>query len=220
MITIHSILIGQPQTITDEQGIWESSIFRTPVTGAIELTTRGLLGDHVTDTERHGTPDQAVCCHLLAHYDHWNAAYNLTDPQSMLGPGSVGENWTLVGIDENTSCIGDIYSVGTAQVQISGPRVPCWKQERKLKLPDFLKQTRETLRTGFYLRVLQPGVVQPGDQLRLEARPLPDLTQNRINVCAHHALDVAFAERLLETPELAAGWKRILRYKLDHRSRD
>jgi MOSC domain-containing protein YiiM len=216
MITIQAIFIGQPQTITDDQGTWQSSIFRIPVAEAIELTPRGLAGDQVTDTKNHGTPDQAVCCHPVDHYAFWNTAYELAAP-NRLQSGSVGENWTLSGIDEATSCIGDVYTVGTAQVQITGPRVPCWKQERKLNLPAFHKRTLETLRTGFYIRVLTPGVVRPGDHWQLEDRPNPEITQHRVNVCAHHDFDVAFAHALLDVPELGSGWRMILNYKLANR---
>ncbi|HEU5013247.1 MAG TPA: MOSC domain-containing protein [Roseiflexaceae bacterium] len=210
MITIHAIFTGQPQTMTDAKGTWKSSIFRSPVNGPIELGMRGLAGDQVTDAKNHGTPDQAVCCHFLDHYAFWNEAYGLTAPDA-LGPGSVGENWTLAGADEQDMCIGDVYSVGTARVQVTAPRYPCWKQDRKLKLPDFHKRTMATLRTGFYLRVLQPGVVQPGDELRLVERPQPDLTLQAVNADMHHTSDPAFAQRLLDAPELAAGWKRIIR---------
>lgn len=209
MITIHAIFTGQPQTMADEKGTWKSSIFRSPIDGPIELGMRGLAGDRVTDTRNHGTPDQAICCHFLDHYAFWNEAYGLSAPAA-LGPGAVGENWTLAGADEHDMCIGDVYAVGTARVQVTAPRYPCWKQERKLKLPGFLKRTMQTLRTGFMLRVLQPGVVQPGDELRLVERPHPNLTLQAVNADMHHTSDPAFARRLLDTPELAAGWKRII----------
>lgn len=209
MITIHSIFVGQPQTMTDAKGTWRSSIFRSPVSGPIVLDMRGLAGDQVTDTQNHGTPTQAVCCHFLDHYAFWNEAYNLHD-DAALGPGSVGENWTLTNADEHDICVGDVFSVGTARVQVTAPRYPCTKQERKVGLPGFHKRTMETLRTGLYLRVLTPGMVQAGDELRLEERPQPEITIQSVNMDMHHASDPAFARRLLATPELAAGWKRII----------
>jgi MOSC domain-containing protein YiiM len=214
MIKIHSIHIGQPRTITDESGTWRSSIFREAVTGTIELGARGLTRDQVTDTKNHGSPDQAVCCHSLDHYDYWNDVYGLESTDRALGPGSVGENWTLIDADETDICIGDVYGVGGARVQVSGPRVPCYKQGRKLALPDFRERTLDTLRTGFYLRVLTPGVVQAGDGWISEERPWPSLTLSAVNRCGHHELDVGLAERLIDTPELSDGWRRILRRKL------
>jgi len=214
LITIDSIHIGKPQTITDESGTWRSSIFRQPVTGPIELGERGLAGDQVTDTRHHGTPDQAVCCHSLDHYPYWNDFYDLLGTDSALRPGAVGENWTLLAADEAEICIGDIYRVGSARVQVSGPRVPCSKQERKLSLPDLVKRTRETLRTGFYLRVLTPGTVQAGDAWRLDDRLRPGLTLRVVNFCSYHQFDAVLAHRLVDTPELAASWRDRLRREL------
>lgn len=213
MIRIHTLLIGQPRSITDEQGSWESAIYRVPVAGPVELGPRGLAGDAVADTKHHGSPDQAVCCHPLAHYDLWNAEYGL-EGDRRLGPGSVGENWTLTGITERNVCAGDILRVGTARVQVSGPRYPCWKQERKTGLPGFLQRTTETLRTGFYVRVLTPGTVQAGDELILEARPHPDVTLHGINACVFGELDPEVARRGVDAEELNPFWRELLRRKL------
>ena len=210
VIEIYSIFTGEPRTIIDERGEWRSSIFRTPVNGEVRVTARGLEGDRVADTKHHGTPDQAICCHPLQHYAFWNEVYGLSG-EDALGPGGVGENWTLGEVDESGICVGDVYTAGTALVQVSGPRVPCWKQERKLGLPGFHRRTLKTLRTGLYVRVLGEGTVQAGDEFRLEDRPNPGVTQQLINECAHRDFDQALARRLLEVPELAEGWKKILR---------
>ncbi len=214
MIRIHTLLLGQPQTITDERGTWRSAIFRTPVAHPVELHARALAGDQVADTDNHGGPDQAICCHPLAHYAHWNSVYDLTSPDTMLGPGGVGENWTLNDVLERDVCVGDVFAVGSARVQVSGPRYPCTKQERKLKLPAFHRRTIESLRTGFYLRVLTPGMVQAGDAWTLEERRYPDLTVHHINVCGHQTFDPEFAGRALEVPELGSVWKYVFNMKL------
>lgn len=210
MITIHTILIGQPQSITDETGTWQSSIFRQPVTGPVALGLRGLEGDKVTDKKHHGSADQAVCCHTLAHYDYWNQVYSTTT----FGPGSVGENWTLAEADETEIYIGDIYTVGSARVQVSGPRMPCTKQNRKLKLADFQKHTLEALRTGFYLRVLTPGLVAAGNEWQLEARPPVTASLHTVNACAYQAFDPLVAQQLVNMPALAPPWVRFFRRKL------
>lgn len=213
MTIIHTQLIGQPQTLTDERGKWRSAIFRTPVAEPLFLQTRGLAGDQVADTKHHGSPDQAVCCHPLAHYDFWNSHYKLINPQARLGPGSVGENWTLTPGTEADFAIGDIYQVGEAVVQVASPRYPCTKQERKLRLPNFFDEVLATLRTGFYLRVLTPGMVQAGDALKLLERPYPTFTIQLVNEQTHRILDKTVIDQLLEIPELAVGWKKILEYK-------
>src|ERR1051325_1014180 len=145
MIVFHMLLIGQPQTLTDESGTWHSAICRTPISVPVELQERGLAGDQVADTANHGSLDQAVCCHPLAHYAYWNSVYAGMNPGRVVGPGSVGENWTLSHVTEQDVCVGDIFTVGSARVQISAPRYPCTKQERRVQLPGFYQRTLETL---------------------------------------------------------------------------
>ena len=108
----------------------------------------------------------------------------------------------------------DIYSIGSSEVQVSGPRGPCWKQERKLRLPGFLKRTIESLRTGFYLQVLQCGTVQAGDTWHLKSRPNAWLTLHAVNVCYYQIPGPEMVERILATPELAEGWKRMFGEKV------
>lgn len=216
---IHTLLVGQPRTIEDGEGSWHSAIFRMPVDGPIELTLEGLAGDQVADVKNHGTPGQAVCCHPLAHYAYWNDLYALAGTGRALGPGSVGENWTVTDAVEADVCIGDIYAVGSARVQVTAPRYPCWKQERKVQLPGFLQRTKETMRTGWYLRVLEPGIVQRGQELRLVERVYPELTIERTNRSVHGELDVDLAQQMLDVPELFPGWKRILLARLNQVAR-
>ena len=214
MITIHTHLIGQPQTMTDERGKWRSAIYRSPISEPLLLQTRGLAGDQVADTKHHGSPDQAVCCHPLAHYEFWNAFYKLHQEEAKLGPGSVGENWTLTDCSEADFAVGDIFQVGEAVVQVSAPRYPCIKQERKLRLPSFFNEVLATMRTGFYLRVLTSGMVQAGDDLRLVERPNPIFTIQLINQQTLGELDKTIAQQMLDLPELSVGWKRIIEIKL------
>ena len=216
MITIHTQLIGQPQTHSDARGTWQSAIYRKPTTQPLWLETRGLAGDQVADTKHHGSLDQAVCCHPLSHYDFWNNFYGLTE-EARLGPGSVGENWTLTSCSEAEAAVGDIYEVGSAIVQVSAPRYPCLKQERKLELVDFLQNVLATMRTGFYLRVLTPGEVQVGNELRLIERPYPKFTIQLINQNTLGTPDEALVQQMLALPTLAEGWKRILTHKLSNR---
>nr|WP_309697399.1 MOSC domain-containing protein [Armatimonas sp.] len=211
-LTIHTQLIGQPQTHTDSKGEWRTAIYRAAVTGLVALELRGLVGDKVADTKHHGSKDQAVCVHPLAHFQHWSGVYGIT-----LAPGAVGENWTLAGseADETLVCIGDIYAIGTARVQVSQPRFPCSKQERKLGIKGFLKAVMATGKSGWYLRVLTPGVVEAGDMLALESRPEHGLTVDDANRgLLGKEINVALIERLLEIPELSAVWKRGLRRRL------
>jgi len=210
---IHTLSIGQPENHVDERGEWVSAIFRTPVSGPVVLTLHGHEGDRVADRKHHGSADQAVCCHPLEHYDFWNTQY----PGAALGPSALGENWTISGGNEHTVCIGDVYRVRAARVQVSAARVPCAKQQRKVQLPGFLKRVAEARRTGWYLRVLTPGEVAAGDELVLESRPAKAYTLESVNDNWHREFEVAFAEELLLSAELAEGWKEMLRDRLTRR---
>ncbi len=209
MIRIEAIFVGEPKSITDEKGTWLSAIFRTRVEGPIELGERGLTGDRVADTKNHGRPGQAVCVHPIIHYDFWNAAYDLEGERS-LNPGSVGENWTISGGDEETVFCGDVYRVGTAIVQVSGPRGPCWKQERKLGLAGFLKRTIDSMRTGFYLRVLQTGIVSTGDNWVLENRFNEPVSVNLVNQAAYRGVEPDVLERIMRAEGVVPEWKEII----------
>lgn len=210
MIRIEAIFAGEPQSITDEKGTWFSAICRTRVEGPIELRERGLAGDRVADTKNHGRPGQAVCVHPITHYDFWNQLYDLTGAEC-LGPGSVGENWTISGGDEETIFCGDVYRVGTTIVQVSGPRGPCWKQERKLGLDGFLKRTIDSMLTGFYLRVLQPGIIETGDTWELESRFKDPVSVNLVNQGAYRGVEPDILERMLSAEGVVPEWKEMLR---------
>jgi MOSC domain-containing protein YiiM len=205
--------LGKPKDLTDQQGSWRSSIFRDPVDGPVQLERRGLRGDRATQPF-HGTPDQAVCGHFADHYRYWQAHYGMA-----LKPGDVGENWTLEDVTEDEVCVGDIYRVGTALVQVSGARTPCATQARRVGRPDWVKLTLRALRTGIYLRVLEPGVVQAGDTLDLADRPNPDGTITALNRCYHQAFDADLARRFAAMPGLAEAWKAQLAQRLDRAGR-
>ena len=213
MIRIEAIFVGQPKNITDEKGTWLSAIFRSRVQGAIELLERGLAGDRVADTKHHGRPGQAVCVHPIVHYDFWNQAYDLKGVDR-LGPGSVGENWTISGADEATIYCGDVYQAGTAIVQVSGPRMPCGKQERKLGLPGFLRRSMDSMRTGFYLRVLRAGTVNTGDLLELQSRPDNAVSVDLVNRAVYQTPDVAIIGQIIRAEGLAKDWKDIVSARL------
>jgi MOSC domain-containing protein YiiM len=214
MITVSGIFVGQPGEHRDQKGSWTSAIYREPVAGAIALGVRGLEGDRVADSRHHGRPDQAVCCHFASHYEHWNEVYGLSGARR-LGPGSVGENWTLEGATESTVCAGDLYAVEDALVRVTGPRMPCWKQERKLGLPDFERRSVEAMLTGFYLAVEAAGTVRAGAMLRLVDRPSPEITLRRINEAYYRGFDRAEIERLLASPVVPENWKRSLAKRLE-----
>lgn len=166
-----AIQIGEPQTYTDEQGSWETAFFKTPVAAPIFLDTLGLDGDAVANAKHHGGPEQAVLLYSAEHYPRWQAELGRELPF-----GAFAENLTVSGLDENTVCIGDIYQIEAVRLQVTKPRIPCWKIARRWGLPDLTKRVTQTKRTGWYCRVLQTGELEPGLAVALIERLHPDQT--------------------------------------------
>jgi MOSC domain-containing protein YiiM len=209
---IHAVFTGGPKTITDAEGTWVSSILREPVLGPIAVTDRGLAGDAVAQPY-HGSPDAAVCAHLMDHYVYWNAHHGMR-----LEPGMVGENITVGNLTEDQVCAGDVVRVGTALLQVSGPRIPCANLARRIGRADWASLTLKENRTGFYLRVLEPGHIQTGDRWLLLQRLSPEATIPAINRCMFLDFDPEYARRMQHMQGLAEWWKERAREKL-HTSR-
>jgi MOSC domain-containing protein YiiM len=122
--------------------------------------------------------------------------------------GAFGENFTIGGIHEAQISLGDEFAIGTAVIQVSQPRQPCWKLARRWKMRHLPGLVVENGRTGWYFRVLRPGIVSPGDDFRLLARPCPAWTISRANqVYYHHKHDAAAAAELAAVPWLSASWR-------------
>jgi len=141
-----------------------------------------LEGNEQADKKHHGTPNQAVLFYASEHYPIWQAELS----QQEIGPGGFGENFTVAGLSEKTACIGDIYGIGETRIQVTGPRYPCTKIEKRWCMAGLTHRVAETGRTGWYCRVLREGSVAPEAPLLLVARPYPDLSVARVNQFAHH----------------------------------
>ena len=203
-----AIFVGQPQSIHDSQGTWASSIYRKAVNGPVSVFDDGLEGDRVTQPY-HGGAGAAVCAHVIDHYRFWNERFNMS-----LEPGNVGENITLDGIAEDQVYVGDIVKVGTSLLQVSGPRVPCANQARRIGRLDWVKLTIQQNRTGFYLRVLKGGAIRPGDEWNLEERLNVDASIPSINRCMYLQFEAECARRIARMTGLDPWWQEQICEKL------
>ncbi|MGH2369464.1 MAG: MOSC domain-containing protein, partial [Chloroflexota bacterium] len=160
-----SIQVGQPQTLGAEGARnpmdrrWTSGIFKQPVAGPVRLGWTNLELDAQADLSVHGGPDKAVCVYAADHYAYWRTNLRRAD----LPYGAFGENFTVAGMDETEVCIGDVFAVGQAQVQVSQPRQPCWKLARRWRVRDLAARVERMGYTGWYFRVLAEGIVAAGD---------------------------------------------------------
>ena len=184
---------------------WSSGIFKETVTGRRRATPLGLEGDEQADKVDHGGPDKA----LLAY-----SAENLASWRDVLGevpPGGFGENLTISGYDETTVCIGDRFRVGDALVECTQPRQPCWKLDRRWRQRDLSARVVENGRSGWYLRVVEPGEVGAGDPVERVDQPNPDWSVARAARIMHRMeRDPRSAAQLASLPQLSDAWRHTL----------
>ena len=151
-----------------------SGIFKSAVDGPRHLGTNGLEGDEQADLRYHGGPEKALHQYPAEHY----ALLAQEWPQcaSLLGPGVLGENISTRGMTEHDVCIGDVFGMGEARIQLNQPRSPCWKIDRRLKVDGASRFVEAAGVTGWYYRVLDEGRLCAGDEIVLLERPNPWLT--------------------------------------------
>lgn len=210
-----SIQVGQAQSFSGGEigggRSWTSGIVKHRVTGAVHVDWINIEGDDQADRVHHGGPDKAINGYPSDHWMFWRETCGLE-----LTHGSFGENFTTEGADESDVCIGDIYRIGSVLVQVSQPRQPCWKLDRRWQVDGLAKRVQQTGRTGWYYRVLERGVIEaPAPLVRVE-RPHPEWTVARANQIMHHERgDRAAAAALAACDALAAGWKANLRARAE-----
>ena len=206
-----AIQVGQPrpQVAKEKEGgeTWVSGYGKEPVDGEVFVGRLNLDGDGQADKRWHGGPDMAVLAYANAHYARWRA--ELAWPAA--GPGAFAENFTVDGVDEQSACLGDIWQVGAARLQISEPRKPCRNISRFWGREDLLRLTEQSGRFGWYLRVLREGRVRAGQEIELIERPHPEWTVARAMAARRNkARDRATAQRLAACPALGADWREKL----------
>lgn len=168
-----------------------SAIDKQPVDTPVYLSLNGFSTDVQGDPKHHGGPEKAVHHYAGDHYAIWQRELAEHDGVTCLSPGGFGENVSTLGLTEAIVAVGDIFSLGRAIVQVSQPRQPCWKLNIRFQVPDMAMRVQMSGRTGWYYRVLEPGLVQPDDVLRLTERLHPDWTLSRImHVLYHDRLNI------------------------------
>jgi MOSC domain-containing protein YiiM len=207
---VRALNVGAP-VVREYQGRQVSTaFFKYPVAEPLHLGKLGFTGDSVVDDVHHGGPDKAALLYSAEHYPYWAQELG-HDP----GPAAMGENLTVEGLSEETVCIGDIYRIGGATVQISQPRVPCFKTNIRHGIADMQERVAACGFTGFYIRVLEEGPVQAGDAVTLVSRIAGAPTVARLNHVMHHdKQNVDAARALVDTEALAEVWRDYFRRRL------
>lgn len=189
---------------------WRSAIYKNPVSGPVWLGANGLEGDAQAAKSVHGGPDKAANCYPSEHYLLWRETHGL---ETMVG-GAFGENFTTAGLLEDTVCIGDVYCAGEVIVQVSQPRGPCFKLNRRWHSTDLMDRAIHSGRVGWYFRVLQEGRVEAGQPLELVERLHPEWTIARVWALKRDPCEPDDLRALLEVPALSEDWKASIRKRL------
>jgi MOSC domain-containing protein YiiM len=183
-----------------------SGIYKSRVSSSIAIDTEGFQGDRQADRRVHGGPDKAVHLYPTRHYAR--LADEFPQVAGSLAPGSIGENLATDALDEGDVRVGDIWQLGSALIQVSQPRSPCWKIDERYGCDGMAKFIAASGLTGWYWRVLQPGTVAPGDTLDLlEAAAKAPTLRQAMQLCAEHRPSVQQLERLAGVPGIAAAWR-------------
>ena len=209
---ILAVLLGKVRPFRGDDE--PSAIGKLPVAHPVAVGPMGLAGDEQADRTVHGGIDKAIHHYPADHYPWWREY--LGDVPLLDAPGAFGENISTAGLDEDSVCLGDRFRLGTALVEVSQARQPCWKLDHRFETKGVMAQVVKTRRTGWYYRVLEPGQVRVGDTLDLFERPYPEwpLASLFALLIGGEAKDrLADLRALSDVPVLAETWK-IRRAKL------
>jgi MOSC domain-containing protein YiiM len=192
-----------------------TGIFKQPVEGRVTLRKLNLDGDRQADLTVHGGEYKAVYCYPLAHYDYWKREL----PGQQLPMGVFGENFTVNGLLEDSVHLGDQFSVGTAEVVVTQPRLPCYKLGVRFQSDDMVMRFLASRRTGFYFAVTREGEVGAGDEIKAIARdpnavPVSEITRLYVTKTYGDA-DVISIRRALQVAALPESWKSYFRERLE-----
>ena len=209
-----SVNTGLPREVTWHGRNVTTAIFKQPVAGRIALRKLNLDGDRQAELSVHGGQDKAVYCYPITHYDYWKREL----PGRELPLAMFGENFTTNGLLEDSVHVGDQFSVGSAEVVVTQPRLPCYKLGVRFQLDDMVRRFLASGRTGFYLAVTREGEVSAGDEIKVMARdpntvPVSEIT--RLYIAKRYGDDdVTSAQRALRVAALPESWKQYFRERL------
>jgi MOSC domain-containing protein YiiM len=209
-----SLNTGLPREVTWHGMTVSTGIYKEPVKGRVAFQKLNLDGDRQADLNVHGGEHKAVYCYPIAHYDYWKKEL----PGRELPMAIFGENFTTDGLLENSVHLGDRFSVGSAEVVVTQPRLPCYKLGIRFQSDDMVKRFLASGRTGFYLAVTREGEVGAGDTIEEIARdpsalPVSEIT--RLYIAKRYGEDdVTSVRRALRVAALPESWKQYFRERL------
>ncbi|MET4808160.1 MOSC domain-containing protein [Limibacillus sp. MBR-115] len=210
---IRSVMVGKISPLGRNRVA--SGIFKRQVGQPVRVTFSGLVGDHQGDTKHHGGPEKAVHHYAFEHYALWRTENPMLAPH-LTNAGAFGENISTEGLTEADVCIGDIFRLGTARVQVSQGRQPCWRLNERFQDSSMARLVQASGRTGWYYRVLEEGQVMVGDSIALIDRQAKNWPLIRIlRVLYRNTLNKEYLSELAELDCLADSWRKLARRRIE-----
>ena len=200
---IVSVNTGLPADLATPDGVVRSGIVKRPVSGRVRVGRTNLEGDGQADLGVHGGPDKAVYAYPGEHYAAW--VHDLC--RDDLEPGRFGENLTVEGLPEDAVRIGDRLRAGTALLEVSQPRVPCFKLAARMGDPAFARPFLKSGRTGYYLRVVEEGEVATGDAVERAGRAADSMTVREVAALLGSGASPEDLDRGAALSALPLGWR-------------
>ena len=210
-MNVLSINVGLPRDVEWRGQIVQTSIFKEPVPDPVKVRRLNLDGDQQSDLTVHGGPEKAVYVYPSEHYVFWRQEL----PGFALPWGAFGENFTTAGLDEESVHIGDRFRIGSAELVVTQPRMPCYKLGIRFGRPDMVKRFLKSGRTGFYLAVAGEGEVSAGDVISLlEPHPAAITISDVVSLYGSDADNQELLRRVSGLAALPEDWRDYFRQRL------
>jgi MOSC domain-containing protein YiiM len=198
-----SVNVALPRLVAWGGQTFDTGIFKKPVAGPLMMRKLDLDGDRQADLSVHGGPYKAVYAYPSEHYECWQKEF----PGMELPWGKFGENLTTEGLNESDTHIGDVLRMGEATVQVTQPRVPCFKLAAKFQRDDILKRFLQSGRSGFYFSVVEEGLVAAGDAIERIHEDENGIAVSDINKLFNGGTDTALIRRVIQLEALPLDWR-------------
>jgi len=213
-----SVNVGLPREVTWHGKPVTTGIYKEPVSGRVTLRKLNLDGDRQADLTVHGGEYKAVYCYPLSHYDYWKHEL----PERELPLGMFGENFTTEGLLEDSLFLGDRLAIGSAELVVTQPRLPCYKLGIRFGSDDMVKRFFASKRTGFYVAVTREGEVGADDEIRLVARDPNKVPVSEIMrlyaAKQYNNGDLDSLRRIMKVEAVPGSWKDYFRERMPIRN--
>lgn len=200
--TVVAVSVGELRDVTHNGRKTQTGIWKSPVNHRVGLRDHAVEGDSIANLENHGGEHKAVYI-----YDTEDAQWWRSEHGRIVLPGAMGENLTVSGVSASDANVGDRWAIGSAVLEVAGPRTPCFKLGLRHDDQDIVEEFRHSLRWGAYMRILTEGDVGSGDEVVVTASTAPTMSCKEIARIYHS--ERARAAELLDVPGIAPEWIRF-----------